>query len=416
MRHTRTGLTFSFSLLFLPSLLAGENWPEFRGPSGNGHSKATGLPVTWSETQNIAWKTAIHGKAWSSPVVWENQVWLTTAREDGKELFAVCVALESGKVLHDLKVFEIEKPAFCHAFNSHASPTPAIEAGRVYVHFGSSGTACLDTATGKVLWTQRDLPCDHFRGAGSSPILYQDLLILTFDGFDFQYVAALDKRTGKKVWKTDRKIRYDKDDGDWKKAYATPAVIEVKGKPQLVCPSAQATLAFNPRTGEEIWRVDHGGMNVASRPLFENGKLYLTTGYSGKQLFALDPDGTGLLPSNHIDWAFNKAVPSRPSLLLIGGSLYMVSDNGVASCIDAKTGELAGTQRLPGKFSASPIYADGRMYFAGEEKTTYVVEANREMKILAANKLDEGCMASPAVAGKALILRTRTHLYRIEQK
>jgi outer membrane protein assembly factor BamB len=417
MHHTAIFHALSLSLLLVTPARPGENWPEFRGPTADGQSRATGLPLTWSETENIRWKTAIHDKGWSSPVVWDKQVWMTTAREDGKELFAVCVDLESGKILHDIKVFDIEKPAFCIAFNSYASPTPAIEAGRVYVHFGSAGTACLDTATGKVLWTRQDLPCDHWRGAGSSPILYKDLLILTFDGHDVQYVAALDKATGKTVWKTDRNIDYTNPDGDLHKAYATPAVIEVQGKPQLICPSAEATLAFDPLTGKEIWRVTHGGMNEASRPLCGHGKVYLTCGHIGR-LVAIRPDGSGNITRTNLEWTLdNKGkVPTRPSPLLLGDLLYLVSDGGVASCVEARTGQLVGTQRLQGAFSASPIYADGKMYFPSQEKITYVVKPGPEMKILAANKLDEGCMASPAVAGKAIILRTRTHLYRIEQK
>jgi len=340
---------------------------------------------------------------------------MTTAREDGKELFAVCVDLDSGKVLHDVKVFDIEKPAFCIPFNSYASPTPAVEAGRVYVHFGSAGTACLDTATGKVLWTRQDLPCNHWRSAGSSPILYKDLLILTFDGYDVQYVAALDKATGKTVWKTDRNIDFPSPNGDLKKAYATPSVVEVQGKPQLICPAAEATIAFEPLTGKEIWRATHGGMNEASRPVQGHGKVYLTCGHIGRMV-AIRPDGSGNITKTNVEWTFSKGVPSRPSPLLLGDLLYMVSDKGVASCVDAQTGEPAGTLRLPGNFSASPICADGKMYFPSEDKITYVVAPGREMKILATNKLDEGCMASPAVADKALILRTRTHLYRIEQK
>jgi outer membrane protein assembly factor BamB len=416
MHHTPTFLTLSLSLLFAIPAPAGENWPEFRGPSADGQSRATGLPVTWNENENIVWKTSIHDKGWSSPVVWDKQIWMTTAREDGTELFAVCVDLDSGKVVHDLKVFDVEKPAFCHPFNSYASPTPAVEAGRVYVHFGSLGTACLDTATGKVLWTRRDLPCDHFRGAGSSPILYRDLLVIPFDGFDLQYVVALDKATGKTVWKTDRHIDFHGADGDFKKAYATPALIEVQGKPQLICPAAEATLALNPQTGAEIWRVLHGGMNEASRPLYGHGRVYLTSGHTSR-LLAVRPEGTGDITKGNVDWTFKeKPVPTRPSLLLLGDLLYMVSDNGVASCVDARTGELVDSLRLPGAFSASPVYADGQIYFPSQEKTTYVVRPGREMKLLAANKLDEGCMASPAVTGKALILRTRTHLYRIEQK
>jgi outer membrane protein assembly factor BamB len=416
MRVPRTCLT----LLVLSSLVspcaAGDNWPQFRGPAGNGHSDATGLPLRWSETENIRWKTAIHDKGWSSPVIWGDQVWMTTAREDGKELFAVCVDRDSGKIVYDMKVFDVAKPDFCIPMNSYASSTPVIEAGRVYVHFGSPGTACIDTATGKVLWTRRDLPCNHWRGAGSSPILYDDLLILTFDGHDFNYMAALNKHTGKTVWKKDRDIKYSNPDGDLHKAYCTPSVFTIDGKPQLVSPSAEVAMAYNPRTGEEIWRATVGGMNVSARPLYGHGRFYITTAAGGKQLVCLKTDGRGDITNTHIDWTLAKTIPTRSSLLLIDDLLYMVSDSGIASCVNARTGEQLKQQRLGTPFSASPIHADGRIYFFSEDKNTYVIEPSRELKVLATNKLDEGCMASPAVAGKALFVRTKTHLYRIEQK
>jgi outer membrane protein assembly factor BamB len=413
MHGTRTIVVLALALAFPTPGTADENWPRFRGPSADGHADGRGLPLTWAEDKNVVWKTAIHDKGWSSPVIWGDQVWMTTARADGKELFAVCVNRDTGKIVHDLKVFDIAEPAFCIAYNSYASPTPVIEAGRVYVHFGSAGTACLDTATGKVLWTRTDLPCNHHRGAGSSPILYGDLLILTFDGFDLQYLVALDKATGKTVWKKDRGIQYTKDDGDIKKAYGTPSVLEIDGKPQLIAPSAEATIAYDPRTGAELWRLIHGGMNAATTPLYGHGRIYLTSGARvdtrSEQLLAVRPGG-------RIDWSMTKNVPSRPSPLLVGDFLYAVSDQGIASCVDAKTGEVVTTARLKGKFSASPIFAAGRIYFVSEDGPVTVVEPGRELKVLAVNALDEGCMASPAVSGSALFLRTRTHLYRIEQK
>jgi len=420
MQHTPTfltpALTLALTFIFAAPGRAGDNWPQYRGPAGNGHAEARGLPLTWSEKENVVWKTAIHDKGWASPVIWGQQIWLTTGREDGKELFAVCVDRDSGKILHDIKVFDVAKPAFCHAFNSPASPTPVIEEGRIYVHFGSTGTACLDTATGKILWERRDFPCDHWRGPASSPILVDGLVILTFDGYDQQYLAALDKKTGKTVWKKDRGIKYPpRTDGDLKKAYSTPQVFEIKGKQQLISPSAEATVAYDPATGDELWRVHHGGMNGAARPLLGQGRLFLTSGHNGK-LLAVRPDGSGDVTPTHVDWICNKGVPSRPSLLLIGDRIYMVSDAGILSCVDVKTGEVVGKGRLPGAFSSSPTYADGRIYFASQEGTTYVVEPSQELKILAANKLDDGCMASPAAVGKSLFLRTKTHLYRIEQK
>jgi outer membrane protein assembly factor BamB len=399
------------------AVVAGENWPQYRGPNGDGCSDARGLPVKWSETENVRWKTAIHDKGWSSPVVWGDQIWMTTATADGKDLFAVCVDRASGKILHDLKIFTVDQPQKSIDFNSYASPTPVIEAGRVYVHFGYAGTACLDTSNGKVLWERRDLPCNHWRGPASSPIIYKDLLFLVFDGHDVQYVAALDKKTGATVWKKDRTIKYVSDDGDIKKAFATPQVIEVGGKPQLVSPAAEATITYDPATGDEVWRVIHGGMNEAGRPLYGHGLVFLTNGHK-KKLFAVDPTSTGDLTNTNVRWTFAKEVPSQPSLLLVDDLIFMVSDGDMASCLEAKTGKLVWSERLkgPAAFSSSPLYADGKIYLSTREGNTHVLEAGRTFKVLAINALADGCMASPAVVGKSLLLRTKTHLYCLEQK
>ena len=394
---------------------AGDNWPSFRGPTGDGHSDSQGLPLTWSETENVKWKTPIDGKGWSSPVVWNGQIWLTTAPEDGKKLRAICVDFKSGKILHDKVVFAPAEPQFCHAMNSYATPTPAIEAGRVYVHFGVHGTACLDTKTGKTLWSRDDLPCNHFRGPASSPIIHGDLLHVNFDGFDLQYVVALDKATGKTVWKRDRGDVYTATDGDAKKAYSTPQIVEYGGRTQLISPGASATMAYDPESGEQLWIVKHGGMNASARPLFGLGKVFINTGAGGLNLFAVRPDGSGDVTDTHIEWKCNKGVPTRSSQLLIDDLIYMVSDSGIGSCIEAETGESVWQKRLGENDCASPIYADGRIYFFDEAGTAVVLAPGRKYDELARNKLDAGFMASPAVSGKSLILRTKTHLYRIAE-
>lgn len=397
-------------------------WNQFRGPQGNGHATSPRLATKWSETENVAWKTAIPGKAWSSPVVWGKQVWVTNAPEDGKVLSAVCLDLDSGKVVHDVRVFEVADPTFCHPYNSHASSTPVVEEGRIWVHFGSPGTACLDTQTGKVLWTRQDLPCNHHRGAGSSPILFENLLIMNYDGYDFQYVVALDKETGKTVWKKDRDINYGSDNGDLKKAYSTPTVIRHEGRLQLVDPSSVATISYDPRTGDELWKVYHGGYNAAARPVYGHGLVYLNL-EGGDRLLAVRPGGTGDVTKTHVVWKTMKSTPSRPSQLLVGDDFYMVSDGGVASCLDAKTGEQRWTHRIGGPHCASLIYApaekeggNGRIWTFDENGTGRVIEATpEEYRELSENKLDAGCMASPAVAGDALIVRTKKHVYRIEK-
>lgn len=431
----------NLSLIFLglltaPFLRANESWPQFRGPNGDGHSDSTGLPLTWSETEHVKWKTPVHGKAWSSPVVLGGQVWLTTATEEGHELFAVCVDRDSGRILRDQKLFEVEKPQFCHSFNSYGSPTPVIEEGRVYLTFGSPGTACLDTKTGKVLWERRDLVCNHYRGAGSSPILQDGLLIMNFDGSDHQFVIALDKLTGKTVWKTDRSIDFKdlgpdgkpQTEGDLRKAFATPHVARFDNQFILISQGAKATYAYQPLTGKEIWRVEertsHSG---GTRPLAGFGMIFVPTGWSQGQILAIKPGKSGEAidanadstaspdPQLQIAWKTKRNVPKKPSLLLVDDLLFGIDDGGVAGCLEAKTGAEVWRERVGGDHSASPVSAEGRLYFFSEEGKTTVIDAGREFKVLAENKLDDGFMASPAVAGKAFFLRTKTHLYRIEK-
>ncbi|MBM4037787.1 MAG: quinonprotein alcohol dehydrogenase [Planctomycetes bacterium] len=394
---------------------AGANWPQFRGPGGDGHADAAALPLTWSETEHVKWKTAIHDRGWSSPVILDKQVWLTTATKSGKELFAVCVDADSGKIIHDIKVFEVEKPDRIAAINSYASPTPAIEAGRVYVHYGTYGTACLDTATGKTLWARRDLNCDHHEGPGASPILFGDLLIFHVDGTNVQYAVALDKATGKTAWKTNRSADLTKVHPFTRKAYGTPIVIESGGRLQLISPASRAVFAYDPRTGEELWKLPWRGWSVTPRPLFGHGLLFLIIDYENPELWAVRPGGQGELPKDSVVWKIPKGMPQKPSLLLIGDLLYLVHDQGMAACIEAKTGQIVWQQKLPGEYSASPIYAAGRIYFFSHNCVATVIEPGRQFKSLATNKLDGRMMASPAVAANALFLRTETHLYRIEE-
>ncbi|HVX61177.1 MAG TPA: PQQ-binding-like beta-propeller repeat protein [Pirellulales bacterium] len=408
-------LMFCALLSFGVSAAAGERWTQFRGPQGAGVSDATGLPIHWSETENIRWKTALPGKAWSSPVVWDDQVWATNATEDGKRLSAVCINRETGEIVRDVLVFDVEQPQFCYPFNSYASSTPVIEAGRLYVHYGSHGTACLDTTDGHTIWARQDFPCNHHRGAGSSPVVFGNLLFLTFDGFDQQYVVALDKTTGKTVWQKDRNIDYGTDNGDHKKAYGTPTVITAGGQTQLVSPSAAATIAYAPATGEELWKVQHGGMNAAAPPLFGQGLIFINTAAGGFKQFAVRPNGRGNVTESHVVWKFQQGTPLRCAPLLVDDLLYMLNEAGIVTCLDAKTAELIWKHRLGGNYSSSPLYAEGHIYVNSEDGESHVIAAGRKFELLATNHLDAGCMATPAIAGKALFHRTKTHLYRIEQ-
>jgi outer membrane protein assembly factor BamB len=342
----------------------------------------------------------------------------------------------SGKVLRDQKLFDVAKPQFCHKFNSYASPTPVIEEGRVYVTFGAPGTACLDTQSGRVLWERRDIECNHYRSAGSSPILFGELLLMNFDGSDHQFVLALDKQSGKTVWRVNRSIDF-KDlgpdgkpeaEGDWRKAFSTPHVTTLDGAPTLLSQGAKAVYAYEPRTGAELWRVEERQSHSGSaRPVVGQGLVFVNTGWSSGQLLALRPGKRGeVLDANapgasaaettlQVAWKTKRSVPKKPSVQLVDDVLFTIDDGGVAACYEAKTGQELWRERIGGNCSASPLSAEGRVYFFSEEGKTTVMAAAREFKKLAENQLDDGFMASPAVGGKALLLRTKTHLYRIEE-
>lgn len=408
--------------------IADENWNQFRGPRGDGCSTERGLPVTFAENSpEIVWKTPLSGRAWSSPVIWGRQIWVSNAPEvqhttsekpkldPPLELSAVCIDLDSGNIIYDVKLFEVDTPQITHDTNSYGSPTPYVEAGRVYVHFGAYGTACLDTETGEKIWDRTDLHCDHYRGPGSSPAVFGDLLYLTFDGIDVQYLIALNKFTGETVWKKDRGIDFGTTNGDSKKAYSTPILIEVDGRKLLISSFAVATIAYDPQTGEPVWIVRHGGVNAAARPLYGNGLLYLNSADGPNPLMAVPASGQGDITKN-IVWRTAKAVPKRPSQLLVGDLLFMMNDAGVAACLDAKTGQEIWVRRLPGEYWASPLYADGLIYCFSQDGRIPVFKATREFELVAENKFGEGFVASPAVAGKSLILRSKRHLYRIESR
>ena len=402
-----------------------ESWPDFRGPSGDGISRSTDIPLTWSETRNIKWKVPIHGQAWSSPVVWGNQIWVTTATPDGRQMSALCVDRSTGRVLLDRTIFqidELEERGPGHEANSYASPTPVIEAGRVYLHYGKYGTACLDTRTFKTLWQRRDLLCTHSAGPGSSPVLFQDRLILTFDGIDTQYLAALDTKTGKTVWKTDRSVDWaaldppgKTPDVQQRKAFSTPLLSIWDGKPILISSGAKATCGYDPATGKELWKVTYKGFSNAARPVVGDGFAYINTGYGRAELYAVRLGGMGDVTATHVAWKQTKNVPLNPSPLLVDGLLYHVNSGGILTCLDATSGAEVWQERIDGPFSASPLFVDGRIYLFNESGKAVIVEAGRQFKKVGENQLESGLMGSPAVVGRSLILRSKTHLYCIEE-
>jgi outer membrane protein assembly factor BamB len=415
---------------------AESTWPEFRGPSGQGISTEKNLPLTWSESENIRWKTPIEGAGWSSPVVTDGKIWLTTAtviqaseeeraaKVVGQQmpdqmllakkvtLWAVEVDLASGSVLRSIKLLEVNDPQLIHSLNSHASPTPILNGSRLYCHFGDYGTVCLDTASEKIVWEKR-FPLDHRVGPGSSPVLWHDLLIIPCDGADVQYVIALNKDTGETVWKTDRPpIRQT--NGEFRKSYSTPLVINVDGAEQVVIPGAQWCIAYEPASGKEIWRVDHDhGFSIVPRPVFDGKLLFYCTGFMSDRLRAVRPNGEGDVTTSHIEWEQSKQVPHMPSPIVADNRVYIVSDQGVASAFDAATGDEKWRERISGNFSSSPLLADGRIYVGSQEGVTYVLAASDEFEKLAENQLDGQLMASPVPVDGSLLLRTGTHLYRV---
>jgi hypothetical protein len=399
---------------------ADDEWPQFRGPGGQGHAAAAGLPVTWSESEHVAWKTAIPGAGWSSPVISGDQIWLTTATDiagtpPGKSLRAVCVDRSSGMIRHNIEIFRLTSPPLLNAKNTFASPTPVLEAGRLYVHFGTYGTACLDTSSGEILWKNEELKLDHKEGPGSSPVLHGDKLILTCDGTDVQFVAALNKATGKLAWKKKRtgKVNFVP---DFRKAYCTPLVITADGKTQVIVPGADQVIAYDPASGDEIWKVRYVGFSNVPRPVFGHDLVFVCTGYMKPELWAIRPHGSGTVEESHIAWKTKKQIPTNPSPLLVGDELFLANDRGIFTCFDAKSGEELWTERVGGNFSSSPLFADGRIYISSEEGLTHVLKPGRKFESLARNQLDGRILASPAVVDRAIYLRTDKSLYRIEQK
>jgi outer membrane protein assembly factor BamB len=399
---------------FASAPLFAEDWPQFRGPGGQGHSAEQGLPLEWSESKGIAWKVPVPGRGWSSPVVAGGRVWLTSAvseADSGRRTAGGDVSLralahdaKTGKAVIDVEVFR-RGAELLNKKNSHASPTPIVEGDRVYVHFGADGTAALTTA-GAIVWKRRET-CVTQHGGGGSPALYGDLLIANCDGADAAFVVALDKATGKVKWKTMRRE-------PWSQAYTTPLVVRVGDRDQLVSVGAHHAAAYDPANGRELWHVSYGdGFSNVPRPVAGHGLIYVTTGFHQPSLLAVRPDGKGSVTRTHVAWTLTRGVPFTPSPLLVGDHLYMVNDAGIASCVDARTGAVLWQQRLEGGFSASPIYADGRIYFQSEAGVTTVIRPGARYEPLASNVLDGATLASMAASDGALFIRSATHLYRI---
>lgn len=405
-------------LLLAIAPLAAEDWPEFRGPTGQGISREKNLPAEWGPGKNVKWQAKIPGLGWSSPVVVKGRVYLTTAVPVGdgdspdQSLRALCLDAKSGDIIWDEQVFlqDGKNAPAIHSKNSHASPTPVVVKDRLFVHFGHMGTACLDL-NGKPVWTNRDLAYKPVHGNGGSPIYVDGLLVFTADGATDPQVIALNAQTGEVAWKYARpEVKSNRF------AFATPLAIEVNGQTQIVAPGGGSVSSINAQDGTEIWRVYYGdGYSVIPRPVFAHGLVFVSSSYNNPIAFAIRPDGAGDVTKTHVAWEASKGAPHTPSMLAVGDELYMVADDGIAVCYDAKTGKQRWQERLPGGYSASPLFADGKIYFVNEDGKGTVIAPGSKYKKLADNGFPERTLASYAVADGAIFVRTKLQLYRVEQ-
>ena len=416
------------------------SWNQWRGPSGQGHAPAAkDLARSWSERDNVVWKTPVEGKGWSSPVLADGRLWLTTAVETPLSeaekaerlanvenssslqvsgpvsLRAVCLDADTGELLHDIELFRQSQPDPIHSLNSYASPSPILDGGRLYCHFGTNGTACVDAASGEIVWTHTLQKLKHENGAGGTPVLFENRLVFDCDGSDQQYIVALDTATGAVAWKTERSGERNPEP-QLKKAYGTPIVTEIGGRPVLLSTGADWLYAYDPADGRELWKQPYGvlGFSIVPRPIVGHGMVFVSTSFMQPELLAVKLPSGDALPE--IAWRVKKSVPNIPSPVLVGDEIVMVSDKGVATCLDAASGEVRFSERLGGNFCSSPLYADGRIYVGNREGQTFVLVPGKEFHVEATNQLDGEIMATPIAVGPALFLRTDKAVYRIEQR
>ena len=411
-------ILLSITLALCPVIEANEQWSQFRGHYGNGIIKSTSAPINWSDDTNIDWKTPIHDRGWSSPVIWNDQIWMTTATKEGNKMYAICVNKLSGKIEHDIHVFDVKSPQAITNENTYASPTPVVEEGRVYVHFGTYGTACISTKDGQILWKRRDLNCDHEIGAGpaSSPFIYNNFLIFNVDGRDVQYVIALNKETGETAWKTNRSVDFSDVQVNQRKAYGTPFIIPRGNSNQMVSIGAKGVYSYDPENGKELWKAEHRGWSIAPRPVYGEGLVFTMIDRDRPEMWAIKPNGSGDITETHIEWKETKRMPPRASPIIIKGLLFVVDRNGYISCIEAKTGKSIWQKRMKGRFSASPILANNLIYFFNEDTVCTIIKPTRELVIVAENKLSsDKLMATPAFDENSIYIRTENNLYRIKK-
>ncbi len=399
-----------------------ENWTHFRGSNLNGISTCENIPLKWDDS-SIRWKTEIHGRGHSSPVVYGNQIWITTATTDGRELYAVCADYNTGEIIYDIKVFTPEDVFGKHSINTYASPTACIEKGFVYVSYGSAGTACINTSDGSIVWRRTDIKCKHVQGPGSSPVLYKNLLILHFEGTDVRFIIALDKSTGKTVWKTNRPEEpYKSIPEIGKKAYVTPLILRVNGRDLLISNGSAVCNAYEPLTGKEVWSVVRGAESTVPMPIAENGIIYFYTGTMPNpdgsvftEMLAVNPVGKGDITATNVLWRKHDEQTQTQMLtpVIRDGLIYTINSRNNLMCIDASTGEEIWVAHQRANFNASPIYVNGNIWFFSVKGEVLAIRAGRKYEVVAQNQMESGIWATPPILRDNVILRTEKYLYRI---
>ena len=415
-REVTVSMRYCLIILLMCAALRAEDWPQFRGPTGQGISEAKNLPTKWSASENVIWKKELPAKGWSSPVLMGGKIYLTGALEENGvpiSLRAICVDAASGNILWDKEVFHRPAvPSIKHEKNSYASPTPIVTSDRLYVHFGHLGTAALDLA-GNILWTQTKLSFMSVHGNAGSPALAKDLLVFNCDGARNPFIVALNAKSGEVKWQTPRntpiKAMF---------SFSTPLAIELEGKTQIISPASGLVAAYDPADGREIWRVLYGlGYSVVPRPIYTNGLLLLSSGFDNPVVYAIDPKGAkGNVSDTHVKWRERKSAPATPSIVALGDEAYWVSDGGIAACADVLSGKIHWSHRLGGNFSASPVAAEGRIYFQNESGVGFVVKAGKTFELISENDLEERSLASYCVDDGVLFVRTIDHLWKIGAK
>lgn len=393
-----------------------ENWTRFRGPNGQGHSRETGLPVSWSADENIAWKTAIPGRSWSSPIVFGDSIFLTTATQDGVSCRVIHVNRTDGRVVWNREVHR-QTPGPMRKQNSYATPTPVTDGEKVYAVY-YDGTVVAVDFDGNLAWKNQEIRFFSLHGLGASPILAEGQLIMPFDGSsrDEQRVGwkipwtgavilSLDTRDGSVRWKGRR--------GESRVGHVTP--ILAGDGPHLVSAGGDRVQGFDLHSGKRLWSVYSQGEGVTPSPVLGNGLIFTSSGFEAPTIRAIRPGGTGDVTDTHIAWEQKKGVPALASLLYVRPYLYTITRDNILHCIEGDSGSIVWVKRLTGVHSASPVYADGRIYILSEDGVTLVLRPGPSYSEITSNELGEPCRASMAVSQGQFFIRSDSHLYCIGQ-